>query len=124
MDKDKLGGEETERLYEKNKVIAVSKECIEQVKAKLVEIEEACDKDELKDKVSRLISFINNNILKYDMKKKDVEKLIYDMMVEVKYKDKELNTNLYILYQDLKNNRITLERAIELFNTYELMQYL
>lgn len=124
MGKDKLSKEGTEKIHSGNKIIPVPEDYIEQIKCQLAEIEKSCDNDGLKEKISKLTGFINNNILKYDIKKKDAENLIYNKMVEVKYKDKDLNTNLYILYQDLKHDRISLERAIEIFNTYELMEFL
>lgn len=68
----------------------------------------------VKDKLSRLLEFVES--LSGDRVDINLEELIANKLVETKSKNPDLNANLYMLYWNLKREKVSEEEAMELYN--------
>lgn len=99
-------------------IIKVPKEYVLKVLRRLIEIEILSNDMKQKNDINLLVDFIQKYILGDEHDRLTLADLIYDKMVEVKGINNELNARLYILYQDLRNGRISQDKALDLFTMY------
>lgn len=95
--------------------ILVSKECINKIKTELKVIKVNTRDKNLKRELTGLLDMLENE-LNYDGV--SLKEKIMDKMKETKNSDPNMNANLYILYRNLVNGRISDEQALELYNMY------
>lgn len=72
----------------------------------------------MRNKINSIITIMEN--VNKSVEKRPVIDIIYDKMKESKTKNPELNVRLYILYRDLQGNKISEEKALQLY--YEYLQ--
>jgi hypothetical protein len=101
-----------------DEIIKVPKEYILKLIYKLMEIEVLSNDIKQKHDINLLVDFIQKFILGDECENLKLEDLIYDKMIEAKGTNDELNAKLYILYQDLSNNRISRNKALDLLTMY------
>jgi hypothetical protein len=68
----------------------------------------------VKERLTRLLEFMNT--LSGEKSGMDLEELIANKLAETKRKNPDLNATLYMLYWNLKREKISEEEAVELFN--------
>jgi len=100
----------------KDTEIEVRLEQINKITNDLIKIKTLCYDENIVKRIDKLISFIDMDILhNKDIKDKILDQ-VYSEMQLMKTVDEELNASLYILYQELKNDRISITEAIERFD--------
>lgn len=99
-------------------MITVPKEYVLKLVYKLTEIEVLSNDLKQKNDISLILDFIQKYILGCKNEGLKLEDMIYEKMVAAKGVNDELNAKLYILYQDLKNNRVSREKAMDLLTMY------
>lgn len=102
--------------------VEVSREHIKKILYKLMEIEMLSTDYRQKKDIQYLIDFIQRLAPSSESENISLEDLVYNKMVETKGIDDELNAKLYILYQDLKNDKISRDKAFEIYNIYMRME--
>lgn len=98
--------------------ILVDKDFINNVKVTLRFIEKSTTDKRIVDKVRELVKYVDNYIHQDEISVDSLKHKIAYAMREAKGKNPDLESRLYILKQDVINNRVTFERASELFNEY------
>lgn len=97
------------------KKIEVSLKNMNNLINELIKIKFSCYDDNIRSNIESLIEFINVDILSNKDIKERLLDQIYDKMVEMKTINEDLNASLYILYQELKNGRISIHEAVDRF---------
>jgi len=97
----------------KDTEIEVKLDQINKIINELTKVKSICYDENVVKSLEKLISYIDKDILhNKDIKGKILDQ-IYSEMVVIKTIDEGLNASLYILYQELKNDRISVSEAIE-----------
>lgn len=99
--------------------ILISKSCINKIKFGLKDIKMNEKSKILKKQITEMLSMLENELSYDDL---SLEDRILKKMKETKSSDPEMNANLYILYRNLTNGRITQRQALELFNMYSKIE--
>ncbi|OPJ57808.1 hypothetical protein [Clostridium oryzae] len=99
--------------------IVIKREFVNKLKAYIAEIEYLCDDDNLTKKIQDLQDYVNSSFKDSSSEKELLEEVIYTKMKDSKKFDRDLYAKYYMLYQDVKNNRIDIERAKELCESFE-----
>ena len=99
-----------------NNEVSIQVETIEKIIRELNEISILCSEPHLKTKIEGLQSFVSSIIDIMD-NKISVEDIIYEKMVEVKHLNPDLHLKLYMLYRNLKSNRISEVDAMSSFES-------
>ncbi|KYH29731.1 MULTISPECIES: hypothetical protein [Clostridium] len=97
------------------KKIEVSLKNMNNLINELIKIKFSCYDENIRNSIESLIEFINVDILNNKDIKERLLDQIHDKMVEVKTINEDLNASLYILYQELKNDRISIQEAVDRF---------
>ena len=103
------------RSLDQNEKVLISRECIEKIRTELKIIKVNTNNRNFKKDVSKLLDMLESE-LNYD--NISLKEKISSKMKETKNSDPNMNANLYILYRNLVNGRITEEEALELYNMY------
>ncbi|ANP69845.1 hypothetical protein GTH52_02430 [Clostridium tyrobutyricum] len=103
------------RSLDQNEKVLISRECIEKIRTELKIIKVNTNNRNFKKDVSKLLDMLESE-LNYD--NISLKEKIFSKMKETKNSDPSMNANLYILYRNLVNGRITEEEALELYNMY------
>ena len=103
------------RSLDQNEKVLISRECIEKIRTELKIIKVNTNNRNFKKDVSKLLDMLESE-LNYD--NISLKEKIFSKMKETKNSDPNMNANLYILYRNLVNGRITEEEALELYNMY------
>lgn len=74
------------------------------------------------DKLNELLKYVKRNTMMTSYDKDNLAKLINIRMKEVRSTDRDLESRYYMLYQDLVNDRISLEKAEDLYRVYVNLQ--
>lgn len=98
------------------KKIEVSLKNMHSLINQLIKIKSLCYDDSMTSSIERLLEFINTDILSNEDIKERLLNQIHNKMLEVKAINEEINASLYILYQELKNDRITINQAMDRFS--------
>lgn len=88
---------------------------IERIQSELREVELMCSQHIIKEKLHKLLDYIDteigdNRIILADK--------IYTKVKETKHISPELNTNFYLLYRNLVNDKITIQEAQNIYDMY------
>ena len=103
------------RSLDQNEKVLISRECIEKIRTELKIIKVNTNNRNFKKAVSKLLDMLESE-LNYD--NISLKEKIFSKMKETKNSDPSMNANLYKLYRNLVNGRITEEEALELYNMY------
>ncbi|KOA21021.1 hypothetical protein CLHOM_06090 [Clostridium homopropionicum DSM 5847] len=100
----------------KDTKIEVKLEQINKIINELTKVKFICYDENIVKSIDKLIKYIDMDILhNRDLKEKILDQ-IYSEMQAMKSVDEGLNASLYILYQELKNDRINITEAVERFD--------
>lgn len=99
-----------------DKKISVKEGLLEKILSELNEVQTLSSERLLQEKVGILIKYIENLIENKD--EIPFETIIYNKMREVRLKDPELNSKLYILYRKLSDKKISEEDARIMYDVY------
>lgn len=100
----------------KDTEIEVKLEQINKIINELTKVKYLSYDENIVKSIDKLIKYIDVDILhNRDLKEKILDQ-IYSEMQSMKTVDEGLNASLYILYQELKNDRIEITEAIERFD--------
>lgn len=95
--------------------ISINREEYERIRAEINMLSMICNDDVVKKRLIELFNHLNRIT---DSNEMNIEEIIEKKLMETKRTDKELNANLYILYQNLKREKISVEDAKRLFEDY------
>ena len=101
-------------MYTKEKVI-VDMEMLEKIKAGIKEIIILSDNKNVRKKAEELTDLLED---KQIIEVKSLYERIKEKMKKTKYSNSELNVNLYLLYRNLVEEKITEEEALDTFEMY------
>lgn len=96
--------------------IVVKLDQLNEVISELTKVKSICYDENVLEIINKIIKFIDIDMLQNKDIKGNLLDKIYGQMLEMKAVDDELNASLYILYQELKNDRINISEAIERFD--------
>ncbi|GAA0746357.1 hypothetical protein [Clostridium oceanicum] len=99
-----------------DKKISVKEGLLEKILSELNEVQTLSSERLLQEKVGILIKYIENLVENKD--EIPFETIIYNKMREVRLKDPELNSKLYILYRKLSDKKISEEDARIMYDVY------
>lgn len=106
----------------KSDKIEVPREYIDRLLYKLMELQMLSNDMKQKDNIGLIIDFVEKVIVQEHKESLNLEDLIYDKMIEARGVNDQLNARLYMLYQDLVNNKISREKAKDLLELYLHME--
>lgn len=95
--------------------ILISKSCIQKIKLGLKTIRLNEKNKNLKKEASQMLDMIEQELTDDS---ESLEEKILDKMKETKNSDPDMNANLYILYRNLVNDKISQEQALQLYTMY------
>lgn len=98
------------------KKISMDEETFYKILDELKNIEVLTSEGMTRKKVHSIVSIMEN--INKNIEKRPVIDIIYEKMKESKTKNPELNVRLYILYRDLQGNKVSEEKALQLYNEY------
>lgn len=102
--------------------ILVSKQFIENILSKINEIVKISNSTSVNEKLIEIKDYIQGNMTIIEHDSEELANLIKIKMKEIKNIDPDLETRYYMLHQDLVNNRITQEKAQDLYKVYSKLQ--
>jgi phosphotransacetylase len=95
--------------------ISLSSDDFERIRAEINMLSIICTDDVVKKRLIELSNHLNEMTNSQNI---NIEEMIEKKLVETKRTDKDLNASLYILYQNLKREKISVEDAKRLFEDY------
>lgn len=95
--------------------VLISKSCIQKIKLGLKTIRLNEKNKNLKKEASQMLDMIEQELTDDS---ESLEEKILDKMKETKNSDPDMNANLYILYRNLVNDKISQEQALQLYTMY------
>jgi len=101
-------------MYTKEKII-IDMEMLEKIKAGIKEIIILSDNKKVRKKAEELSELLEDKEI---MEVKSLYERIKEKMKKTKYSNSELNVNLYLLYRNLVEEKITEEEALDTFEMY------
>ncbi|QGU95079.1 hypothetical protein GOM49_08230 [Clostridium bovifaecis] len=97
------------------KKIEVSLKNMHSLINQLIRIKSLCYDDSIIDGIEKILEFINTDILSNEDIKERLLNQIHSKMLDMKATNEEIDASLYI-YQELKNDRITINQAMDRFS--------
>lgn len=95
--------------------ILISKQCIDRILSGLKTIKINEKNKLIRRQVSDMLNMLDTELNYGNL---SLEEKILKKMKETKGSDPDMNANLYILYQNLVNGRISKEQALDRYNLY------
>lgn len=95
--------------------VLISKVCIQKIKMGLKTIKLNEKNKNLKKEASEMLDMIDREL---SDDSESLEEKILEKMKETKKSDPDMNANLYILYRNLVDNKISEEQALQLYSMY------
>jgi hypothetical protein len=99
--------------------ILISKQCIDRILSGLKTIKINEKNKLIRRQVSDMLNMIDTELNYGNL---SLEDKILKKMKETKGSDPDMNANLYILYQNLVNGRISKEQALDSYNIYSKIE--
>lgn len=103
-----------------SKNISISEEKLKNIIRELEEIAILITDVKIKNKINNIIKSIG--YIDDNLSEKSIINMIYEKMKEYKITNPDLNAKLYIIYRDIENNKITAEKAYDLYKEVLLLE--
>lgn len=103
------------KLDKKDDKILISKSCINKLVSGLKTVKLSEKNKILKKQIAQMLNMLDDEL---NYSNVSLEERILEKMKETKTSDPDMNANLYILYRNLTNGRITEEQALDRYNMY------
>jgi hypothetical protein len=88
---------------------------VDKILGDLKDIEMLCSEYLIKEKIKKVIQYIENETL---YNKDFLCDMIYEKMKETKYNFPEMHTNFYLLYRKLMEDKISIDEAQNIYDMY------
>ncbi|WP_446897161.1 hypothetical protein ACSVC9_09030 [Clostridium sp. LBM24168] len=95
--------------------VLISRQCIDRIVSGLKTIKISENNKMIKKQISDMLNMLESQL---NYENLSLEDKILKKMKETKSSDPDMNANLYILYQNLVNGRISEEQALDRYNLY------